>query len=1090
MWQIVSRSRLSRAWPDLTLESTGYPHDLLDRQALEALPVAVCLCDRDGSVLRVNQQAIELWGRTPTTADIARFPLDEVLRTAEPVRDLTLVIERDGVGVPVLATIAPIGVTHGLVPAVAITVVEARDRADADLSRAQLAAIVVSSDDAIVSKTLDGVITSWNVGAERVFGYSAEEAIGKHISLIIPRDRLDEETEVLARLRRGEKIDHFETVRRRKDGRLVDVSLTVSPIRSSDGRIVGASKVARDITERRLAHEALARGRRRYYRIFEGAGVSIWDEDFTAVRAALDDLRASGVRDFAVYFAEHPDEVERYIGLVRIVDVNQATLQMFGARDKTQLLESLNTVFTEQTREVFVSELIALAEGRTRFEADTELRTLAGDRLNVLVSITFPPLNEPADSVLVTLTDVTLQKRAEEAYRDSAALFHEMADTAPALLWVSDASGAWTFLSRQWYELTNQTAQTALGLGWLAALHPDDRDSAADELFEATQQRRSFHFECRLAHAEEYRWIIIAGQPRFDAAGQLLGFVGSAIDITERRKAEEAVIEEVHTRETLSRVGAALASELDPDRLIQSAINAATMLTSAQWGAFFYDIGSEADDARPHHAVAGAAKDAFSDAREAMDRGGYREVEITRFDDLSVGDSGRPTRPVLPRGMPVRSYLEVPVVSRHGDVRGTLCFGHPRPGIFHARHEQLASGIASWAALALDNARLYEEAQEASRAKDEFIATLSHELRTPLNAMLGWAHMLRSNVLPPETERRALDTLERNVRTQAQLVDDLLDVSRIVAGKLQIKGDDVELTGLVISAADTVRPAAAAKGLTLHLAVDPDRQILVTGDADRLRQILWNLLTNAVKFTPSRGRIDVTLGVDEATASISVADTGQGIRPDFLRHVFERFRQADSTSTRRHGGLGLGLAIVRHLTEAHGGSVSAESAGEGLGATFTVHLPCKEIRRRIDAATASAPSRGTALSGLRVLVVDDEPDARDVLRALLEVHGADVTVASSAGEALDLLRLGHSDVLLADIGMPEQDGYALIEAVRAMATPEAAIPAVAVTAYVGARDRARAYESGYGWHLAKPVDPEQLVAVVSSAARSASTPAS
>jgi CheY-like chemotaxis protein len=252
--------------------------------------------------------------------------------------------------------------------------------------------------------------------------------------------------------------------------------------------------------------------------------------------------------------------------------------------------------------------------------------------------------------------------------------------------------------------------------------------------------------------------------------------------------------------------------------------------------------------------------------------------------------------------------------------------------------------------------------------------------------------------------------------------------------------------------------------------------------ADRLRQILWNLLTNAVKFTPKGGRVEIELRCTDTSASVVVSDTGQGIGQDFLRHVFERFRQADSTASRRHGGLGLGLAIVRHLTEAHGGSVSAESAGEGLGATFTVQLPVREVRAR-ERADQNGEPRGTALAGLRVLIVDDEPDTRDVLRVMLEVQGAGVTVASSAGEALDLLRRQPTDVLLADIGMPEQDGYALIEAVRALPTPEAVIPAVAVTAYVSSRDRVRAFKAGYGWHVAKPVDPDQLVAVVSAAAR-------
>jgi PAS domain S-box-containing protein len=825
----------------------------------------------------------------------------------------------------------------------------------------------------------------------------------------------------------------------------------------------------------------------RYQRIFESAGVSIWDEDFTAVRAALDELRASGVRDFADYFAQHPDEVERYIGLVRVVDVNETTLRMFGATDKQALLDSLGSVFVPETREVFAQELIALAEGRTTFEAESVLRTLHGDRVDVLVSITFPMIGEPSDSVLVTLTDITLQKLAEQARRDSEALFHEMADTAPAMLWISDPSGAWTFLSHQWYELTAQQPESALGLGWLNALHPDDRDSAAQAVFEATDERRPFHFECRLSQPDgDPRWTIIAGQPRLGIDGELLGFVGSAIDITERRKAEEAVIDEVHTRETLSRVGAALASELDPDTLTQAAIDAATALTSAQWGVFFFAVTDDSGNTVNHHAVSGLPKNAFPDSSDVSATRSRRRA-IVRIDDLLAVEpmeTAEIDRRWLPQDLLVRSYLFVPVVSRTGEVRGGVCFGHTRANVFLPKHEQLASGIAAWAALALDNASLYKEAQEANRAKDEFIATLSHELRTPLNAMLGWAHMLRANVLPPETQRRALETLERNVRTQAQLVDDLLDVSRIVAGKLHIKSDEVDLATVVMSAADTIRPSTVAKGLEFSVVVNPDYRVIVTGDADRLRQILWNLLTNAVKFTPKGGVVEIELQSTDTAASVIVRDTGQGIRPDFLRHVFERFRQADSTASRRHGGLGLGLAIVRHLTEAHGGSVSAESAGENKGATFTVHLPVRDVRAR-EKTGQSNERHGTALAGLRLLLVDDEADTREVLRVMLEVQGADVTVASSAGEALDLLRRGQpTDVLLADIGMPEQDGYALIEAVRALPTSEAVIPAVAVTAYVSSRDRARALDAGYGWHVAKPVDPDQLVAVVSAAARS------
>ncbi len=431
----------------------------------------------------------------------------------------------------------------------------------------------------------------------------------------------------------------------------------------------------------------------------------------------------------------------------------------------------------------------------------------------------------------------------------------------------------------------------------------------------------------------------------------------------------------------------------------------------------------------------------------------------------------------------IRSYMAVPVVSPTRGVLGGLFFGHRRAGVFRAKHEQIAAGIASWAALFLDNARLYKAAQDANRAKDEFLATLSHELRNPLNAMLGWAQVLRSGTLPLETQRRGLDSLERNAKAQAQLIEDLLDVSRVVLGKLQIRADEIDLTSVVLSALDTIRPTASTKGVAVHTHVDPDAQLVVTGDADRLRQIIWNLLSNAIKFTPKSGTVDIELRRVESTAEIVVADTGQGIASDFLPHVFDRFRQEDGRVTRRHGGLGLGLALVRQLAEAHGGSAHASSPGLGLGATFTVQLPIRAIRRRSELAAEAGLTQGVELAGLHLLVVDDQADARELMRVVLQSQGAEVTTVDSAGAALHVLSRQQVDVLVADIGMPEQDGYSLIQAVRALDSPRTRqTPAIAVTAYASARERARALDAGYGWHLAKPVDPHQLIAVVATAA--------
>jgi signal transduction histidine kinase/ActR/RegA family two-component response regulator len=386
---------------------------------------------------------------------------------------------------------------------------------------------------------------------------------------------------------------------------------------------------------------------------------------------------------------------------------------------------------------------------------------------------------------------------------------------------------------------------------------------------------------------------------------------------------------------------------------------------------------------------------------------------------------------------------------------------------------------------------LRRNAEEANRLKDEFLSTVSHELRTPLNAILGWTWLLASGKLDPETARRAVTTIERNGRAQSQIIDDLLDVSRIITGKLRLKLHRVDLKAVIEAAIDAVRPAADAKGIRIEVRADPALPP-VQGDPDRLQQVVWNLLSNAVKFTPGEGRIEVRLERLGGQGRIQVADTGMGIRKDFLDYVFDRFRQADSSSTRAHGGLGLGLSIVRHLVELHGGTVRAESEGEGKGATFSVAIPLAPSAQA--APPMASPPRGEVplapeatreLQDLRVLLVDDEPDAREMLPHLLEPFGARVVVTASAAEALEALQRGQIDVLVADIGMPDEDGYALIGKVRELDGAIREIPAIALTAYAGEGDRQRALTAGFQMHLPKPVDPRELAAAVAAVARGA-----
>ncbi|HYJ47298.1 MAG TPA: ATP-binding protein, partial [Pyrinomonadaceae bacterium] len=384
---------------------------------------------------------------------------------------------------------------------------------------------------------------------------------------------------------------------------------------------------------------------------------------------------------------------------------------------------------------------------------------------------------------------------------------------------------------------------------------------------------------------------------------------------------------------------------------------------------------------------------------------------------------------------------------------------------------------------------LRAEAEEANRTKDEFLATLSHELRTPLTAMLGWTKMLRMKELDEATAARALETVERNAKAQAQLIEDLLDVSRIITGKLRLDVRPVELLSIIEAAMDAVQPAANAKTIKLEASLDPGAGP-VSGDAARLQQIVWNLISNAVKFTPRGGHVSLQLGRADSHAEITISDTGQGITADFLPFVFDRFRQADSSTTRAHGGLGLGLAIVRHLVELHGGTVRAESRGEGSGATFIVALPLAPVYQKThtdervpleNLSSPLAPDYPENLEGLKILAVDDEADTRELLRTVLTECGAEVETAASAREALERMEEFRPDVLISDIGMPNEDGYDLMRRVRGLPRERGGqVPAIALTAYARAEDRLRVLRAGFQMHVPKPVELAELVAVVSS----------
>lgn len=381
-----------------------------------------------------------------------------------------------------------------------------------------------------------------------------------------------------------------------------------------------------------------------------------------------------------------------------------------------------------------------------------------------------------------------------------------------------------------------------------------------------------------------------------------------------------------------------------------------------------------------------------------------------------------------------------------------------------------------------------EQLESVNRAKDEFLSILSHELRTPLNAILGWARLLRSNRLPASKAEEALDVIERNAKSQAQLIEDILDISRVIQGKLRLNVRSIQPIEAVEAAIDAVRPAAEARSIRLQTTLDPAAGP-ISGDPDRLQQVVWNLLSNAIKFTPKGGRVQLRLERVNSHIEITVSDTGRGISADFLPYVFDRFRQSDSSSTRTQGGLGLGLAIVRQLVELHGGDVRASSPGEGQGATFTVILPLMILHQPIRSLEWVHPVAGgsipftpsLSLSGLMILVVDDEPDARALLAALLEQEGATVRTADSVRAAIQEIEQQIPDVLVSDIGMPDEDGYSLIQQLRALPPDQGGtIPAVAITAYARVEDRIRALSAGFQIHVPKPIEPAELVTVIAN----------
>ncbi len=704
--------------------------------------------------------------------------------------------------------------------------------------------------------------------------------------------------------------------------------------------------------------------------------------------------------------------------------------------------------------------------------------------------------------------DISTRKSAEDTLRQSEEVLRALANSVSQLAWMAQADGDLVWFNERWYEYTGTSLERMSGWGWQSVVDPDVLPLVLQRWHESIRTGQPFDMEYPIRGADgQYRWFLTRVNPVRDRLGHVVRWFGTNTDVDQVKRVQQALRDESNVLELLNSTGSALARQRDLRSLLQTVTDAATGISGARCGAFFYN--GRAGDGTPYTVTthAGAACEELERVLPLSAGPGARDL-VVRVDDTALDarfdskDDGAP--------MSMHSYLAVPVVSRSGELVGRLVFGHPEAGIFTERTERIVGGIAAQAAVAIDNTRLYEAAQHAaeerkelleserlaraeaertSNMKDEFLATLSHELRTPLSAILGWAQVLRRGTRGPDDLQRGLQTIERNARAQAQLIEDLLDMSRITSGKVMLDIQNVAPSVFIDAAIETLRPAAEAKNIRLEKDYDPDAS-MIAGDPARLQQVIWNLLSNAIKFTPRDGLVQVTVKPAGPNVEIAVRDSGAGIAPEFLTHVFERFRQGDSSTTRQHGGLGLGLSIVKHLIEQHGGTVAVASEGEGQGACFTMELPAatpQAMAARPDRARYSPPSPLTPdivlrdLSGMTVLVVDDEPDARDLIKRILSDCNAVVRTAQNAGAAIADLQASPPDLLISDLGMPGMDGFALLAAVRALpAASGGATPAVALTAFARSEDRLRALEAGFSAHISKPVEPSQLIATVAN----------